>query len=150
MAKHYVVCENMCLQEAYSKDEIDKNLSNFYTKNQIDKKINDTLIVQHTFSKACNWGGKVILPQTEPMDEYYVASVMCAHPSKNGLLWSNGMVWSNRLSMGDGVYLDQLNVILSSSPNQVDINFLFNESIEEEYLSFTVRVVLKRYNTVNA
>lgn len=144
MAKHYVVCENMCLQEAYSKDEIDKNLSNIYTKNQIDKKINDTLIVQHTFSKVANWGGSVTLPQTEPMDEYYVASVMCAYSGESG------MVWSNRLSIGDNVYLDQLNVILRSSPNQVNINFMLNESVGEEYLSFTVRVVLKRYRPVNA
>lgn len=162
MAKHYVVCENMCLQEAYSKDEvyskdetyskkeiyskneIDKNLSNIYTKNQIDKKINDTIIVQHTFSKVSNWGDSVTLPQTEPMDEYYVASVMCAYSGENG------MVWSNRLSIGNDIYLDQLNVILRSSPNQVNINFMLSDYIGEEYLSFSVRVVLKRYRPVDA
>ena len=32
MAKHYVICENMCLQEAYSKDEIDKLNERLYFK----------------------------------------------------------------------------------------------------------------------
>lgn len=146
MAKHYVICENMCLEEAYSKDEIDKKVSNIYTKNQIDKKLKDTLIVQHSFSNVINWGGSVNLSQPEPMAEYYVASVMC------GISGESGMVWSNKLNIGDDIYLDQLNVILRSTPSQlVHIDFVTSEKVpDDQPLSFTVRVVLKRYNPVSA
>ena len=64
MSKHYAICENMCIEETYSKKEIDEKLSN--------------VVILEIDVKGEYGNGREIMEPFEAgnINDYYVVSVM--------------------------------------------------------------------------
>lgn len=129
MSKHYAICENMCIEETYSKKEIDEKLSN--------------VVILEIDVKDEYGNGKEILEPFEAgnINDYYVVSVMIDNKESNYRLWSNQPFVSSK-SGTNLVGIDEFNVKLSEYG--IKINYHFDTQVSEvDPVDFKIILILQ-------
>lgn len=129
MSKHYAICENMCIEETYSKKEIDEKLSN--------------VVILEIDVKGEYGNGREILEPFEAgnINDYYVVSVMIDNKKSNYRLWSNQLFVSSR-SGTNLVGIDEFNVKLSEY--NIKINYHFDTQVSKaDPVDFKIILILQ-------
>lgn len=140
MAKHYVICENMCLQEAYSKDEIDK--------------LNERLYFKISFSD-CNgkdggaaFVGKADFPEyMKTINEYYIESIMIQDKNSNSYGKQTSIGATLKTVNGNDVKIADVNVKYRelNGGHGAICNYNFDLNVpDDDTVSFDVHIFLRK------
>lgn len=130
MAKHYAICENMCLEEVYSKKEMDEKMS-------------DIVIVEIEERDAYGYGQEYLENfEAGNIADYYVKSVMIEDPNRHIRYTEKQPVVST--NEGNIKTLDVLAVKLRDSSNKISIEYRFDTQVSQsDPVTFKVMIVLQ-------
>lgn len=130
MAKHYAICENMCLEEAYSKKEIDEKMS-------------DIVIIEIEAKDEYGYGGEYLENfEAGNIADYFVKSIMVEDPNRH--IRYTGKQPAVSTNKGDIKTLDVLVVKLRDSSNEISVEYHFDTQVSQsDPVTFKVMIVLQ-------
>ena len=130
MTKHYAICENMCLEEVYSKKEMDEKMS-------------DIVIVEIEVKGAYGYGQEYLENfEAGNIADYYVKSVMIEDPNRHIRYTEKQPVVST--NEGNIKTLDVLAVKLRDSSNNISVEYHFDTQVSQsDPVTFKVMIVLQ-------
>lgn len=129
MSKYYAICENLCIEETYSKKEIDEKLSN-------------VVILEIDVKDEYGNGNEILEPfEAGNINDYYVVSVMIDTKKSNYRLWSNQPFVSSK-SGKNLVGIDKFDVKLSEYGIQIKYHF-DTQVFEVDPVDFKIILILQ-------